>query len=109
MIGTCGHLQLASTPSVLIYQPCFYWFKSKSRCCIRGPVAIDERVDTRHTTCNHICIVSVTHTPHICVIISEVYKFPIPNMHVCVVECNMISRRSFMVPSPMLVLVKGLG
>ena len=37
----------------------------------------DEPSETRRATCNHICIVSVTHTPHICVIISELYKFSI--------------------------------
>jgi hypothetical protein len=72
-------------------------------------VVNDEPSETRRATCNHICIVSVTHTPHICVIISELYKFSISDMHVCVAECNMISRRSFMVPIPMLVSVKGLG
>jgi hypothetical protein len=30
-------------------------------------------------------------------------------MHVCLKECNMISRRSFTVLIPMLVPVKGLG
>jgi hypothetical protein len=30
-------------------------------------------------------------------------------MHVCFAECNMISRRSFTVPIPVLVPVKGSG
>jgi hypothetical protein len=64
-------------------------------------VVNDEPSKTRRTTHNGFCIVSVTHIlPDICVIISELYKFSIFDMHVCLAECNMISRRSFKVPIP---------
>jgi hypothetical protein len=47
--------------------------------------------------------------PHICVIISELYKFSISSMHVCLAEYNMISKRSIMILILMLMPVKGLG
>jgi hypothetical protein len=45
--------------------------------------------------------------PNICVIISVLYRFSIFDMHVCLAECNMISRRSFTIPILMLEPVKG--